>query len=160
MCMKNNIITLLLIFSSFFIAKIGISQEAELDTLPANYTCDLGPKDTLIVYDMSEQIRSSMGAEATVIYIENIISESKTVVFGEVGRLEVYYFFESDRIRVEEVHIAYRTNAFEVESEDDIRIEKTIQYYMDFEGFLIDEPTEEILDIFEEFENVVPFLIE
>lgn len=113
--------------------------------------------DTLISYTI-EGI-SSEGAESIVRYVNNKIFESTTTLYIGTGQISVKYYFEKNKVKVNEMHYYYKTEIENVQSKEDMQLNKELNYYLDLKGSVIGDEVYDKTDIFQEFKKEIPFEI-
>ena len=100
---------------------------------------------------------SSEGAEAKVNYVNGKISKSITTVYGETAQATIIYEFGAEKIKVLETKYSYKSRIEEVESDRDLSLDYRISYFIDYDGKVVGAEAPEHIDIFQEFQRVVPF---
>lgn len=100
---------------------------------------------------------SSEGAEAKVNYVNGKISKSITTVYGETAQATIIYEFEAQKIKVLETKYSYKRMIEDVESDNDMSLDYRISYFIDYDGKVVGAEAPEHIDIFREFQRVVPF---
>ena len=100
---------------------------------------------------------SSEGAEAKVNYVNGKISKSITTVYGETAQATIIYEFGAEKIKVLETKYSYKSRIEEVESDRDLSLDYRISYFIDYDGKVVGAEAPEHIDIFREFQRVVPF---
>lgn len=100
---------------------------------------------------------SSEGAEAKVTYVNGKISKSITSIYGETGQATIIYEFGAEKIKVLETKYSYKSRIEEVESDRDLSLDYRISYFIDYDGKVVGAEAPEHIDIFREFQRVVPF---
>lgn len=113
--------------------------------------------EDIIIYDI-EGI-SAEGAEAKVNYVNGKISKSVTHIYGETGQATVTYAFEGNKIKVSETTYSYTSRIEDVRSNNGMRLDYKISYFIDFDGNPVGKVPSERIDIFKEFKDVVPFAL-
>ena len=111
--------------------------------------------ETSITYNI-EGI-SSEGAEAKVTYVNGKISKSITSIYGETGQATIIYEFGDEKIKVLETKYSYKSRIEEVGSDSDMSLDYRISYFIDYDGKVVGAEAPEHIDIFREFQRVVPF---
>lgn len=100
---------------------------------------------------------SSEGAEAKVTYVNGKISKSITSIYGETGQATIIYEFGDEKIKVLETKYSYKSRIEEVGSDSDMSLDYRISYFIDYDGKVVGAEAPEHIDIFREFQRVVPF---
>jgi|SRR5690606_2393953 len=145
----------IIICLSFLTVSCNFSHKQEKGSVTNKSDFNVVAKDTLITYDI-EGI-STEGAGAKVNYVNGKISKSVTSIYGETGQGVVIYEFETDKIKVMETKYSYKSGIENVKSNEDMQLDYEISYFIDFRGNLIGKEIPERIDIFKEFQEVVPF---
>lgn len=115
-------------------------------------------RDTVIIYDIKDM--SLEGAEAKVHYTENQIRFAEVSVYGETGQAKIEYLFLGNRIEVFEKIYLYKNGIDDVKSEEDMFLDESLRYVIDYDGNLIDGTgLDKKIDIYEEFKETVPFAL-
>lgn len=140
---------------SFVILSCNFAHKQEMGSVNNNSDFSVVAKDTLITYDI-EGI-STEGAGAKVNYVNGKISKSVTSIYGETGQAKIIYEFETDKIKVLETKYSYKSGIENVKSDEDMQLDYEISYFIDFKGNLMGKEIPERIDIFKEFQGVVPF---
>jgi hypothetical protein len=115
-------------------------------------------KDTIIIYGI-EGI-SAEGAEAKVQYVEDKIASATISIYGETGQASVAYKFKQAKIEVLEIQYSYKSGIENVKSNKDMKLERKLTYFIDFEGNFIGDSMPNRIDIFQKFKEEVPFHLE
>lgn len=100
---------------------------------------------------------SSEGAEAKVNYVNGKILKSITTVYGETGQATIIYEFGAEKIKVLETKYSYKRMIEDVESDNEMSLDYRISYFIDYDGKVVGAEAPEHIDIFREFQRVVPF---
>ncbi|WP_249169262.1 hypothetical protein [Porphyromonas levii] len=144
-------LALLLLFS---FASCNLAHKAKKEASVNSYF-STATNETLITYNI-EGI-SSEGAEAKVNYVNGKISKSITTIYGETGQATIIYLFETEKIKVLESRYSYRCMIEDVESDNDLLLDYRISYFINYNGELVGAGIPNHIDIFQEFQRVVPF---
>lgn len=145
----------IIICLSFLTVSCNFAHKQEKGSVNNKSDFNVVAKDTLITYDI-EGI-STEGAGTKVNYVNGKISKSVTSIYGETGQGVVIYEFETDKIKVMETKYSYKSGIENVKSNEDMQLDYEISYFIDFRGNLIGKEIPERIDIFKEFQEVVPF---
>ena len=113
-------------------------------------------KDTVIIYDIDNI--SSQGAEAIVHYNQSKITLCEINIYGEMGRVNLIFEFSNNQIKVTEKDYQYETE-FMLVAEKDIKLVKDFSYTMNLDGIPLEEVSSERVDIFQEFKQIVSFVL-
>jgi hypothetical protein len=145
---------------SLFMISCGSNEHQQDKSIVVKFsntaeTSQLMKKDTIIVYDI-EGI-SSEGAAAKTKYEKGKIQESTINIYGETGQARINYIFSSNQIDVKEQVFSYKTELENVNSKEDMILEKELFYSMDLNGVPLGKVDKDRIDIFQEFKEVVPF---
>lgn len=124
------------------------------DIIP-DFQLSRATNETSITYNI-EGI-SSEGAEAKVNYVNGKISKSITTVYGETAQATIIYEFGAEKIKVLETKYSYKRMLEDVESDNDMSLDYRISYFIDYDGKVVGAEAPEHIDIFREFQRVVPF---
>ncbi len=124
------------------------------DIIP-DFQLSRATNETSITYNI-EGI-SSEGAEAKVNYVNGKISKSITTVYGETAQATIIYEFGAEKIKVLETKYSYKRMLEDVESDSDMSLDYRISYFIDYDGKVVGAEAPEHIDIFREFQRVVPF---
>ena len=124
------------------------------DIIP-DFQLSRATNETSIIYNI-EGI-SSEGAEAKVNYVNGKISKSITTVYGETAQATIIYEFGAEKIKVLETKYSYKRMLEDVESDNDMSLDYRISYFIDYDGKVVGAEAPEHIDIFREFQRVVPF---
>lgn len=124
------------------------------DIIPV-FQVNRATNETSITYDI-EGI-SSEGAEAKVTYVNGKISRSITTIYGETEQATIIYEFGAEKIKVLETKYSYKSKIEEVESDSDLSLDYKISYFINYNGEIVGAEAPEHIDIFQEFQRVVPF---
>lgn len=145
----------IIICLSFVIVSCNFTHEQEMGNVNHKSDFSIVTKDTLIAYDI-EGI-STEGAVAKVNYVNGRITKSITSIYAGTWQATIIYKFETDKIKVLETKYFYKTEIENVKSDEDMQLDYEISYFIDFKGNLIGKEISERIDIFKEFQEVVPF---
>lgn len=140
---------------SFVIVSCNFANKQEMGSVNNKSDFSKVAKDTLITYDI-EGI-STEGAETKVNYVNGKITKSVTRIYGETGQATIIYEFGTDKIKVLETKYSYKSGIENVKSNEDMQLDYEISYFIDFKGNLIGKEMLDKIDIFKEFNEVVPF---
>lgn len=124
------------------------------DIIPV-FQVNRATNETSITYNI-EGI-SSEGAEAKATYVNGKISKSITSIYGETGQATIIYEFGAEKIKVLEYKYSYKRRIEDVESDRDLSLEYRISYFINYDGKVVGGEAPEHIDIFQEFQRVVPF---
>ncbi|GEM_PF-3644079 len=124
------------------------------DIIPV-FQVNRATNETTITYNI-EGI-SSEGAEAKVTYVNGKISRSIISIYGEAGQATIIYEFGAEKIKVLETKYSYKSRIDEVESDSDLSLDYKISYFINYDGEIVGAEKPEHIDIFQEFQRVVPF---
>lgn len=153
--MKYTIIRLFLaLLLPFSLASCHLTHKTEKKA-SGNSFCSTATNETPITYNI-EGI-SSEGAEAKVYYVNGKISKSFTTIYGETGRATIIYEFGAEKIKVLEIKYSYKCMLEDVKSDSDLLMDYSISYFINYDGKVVGSEAPEHIDIFQEFQRVVPF---
>lgn len=153
--MKHTIIRLFLAFLlPFSFASCNLIHKKEKKASDDSYF-STAANETLITYNI-EGI-SSEGAEAKVTYVNGKISKSITALYGETGQATIVYEFGAEKIKVVETKYSYKCTIEDVGSDNDLLLDYRISYFINYNGELVGAELPKHMDIFQEFQRVVPF---
>jgi hypothetical protein len=120
--------------------RLGLTES---DTL--KYQCD--------IYDISSQ-----GAEVNAYYLQGKIVLSQINIYGEMGQTKIVYEFADNQIKVTEKDYQYEVE-FMLVTDKDIKLIKDFSYTMNMEGIPLEKVDSNRVDVFQEFRQVVPFIL-
>jgi len=142
---------------------LGISCNSRQKAKQKNNVNFKGKNPAKIVTGLDTSIEYSIegisleGTSVNVKYINGKIKESKIVIYGETGQNQIVYIFDEKKIYVSEKQLIYNTTLEKINSENEMRLKKKINYVLDFSGNPIGNVDIERTYIFREFKKVVPF---
>ena len=96
--------------------------------------------------------------EAKVTYVNGKISRCITTVYGETGQATIIYEFGAENIKVLETKYSYKSRIEEVDADADLSLDYQISYLINYDGKVVGSEAPEHIDIFQEFQRVVPFV--
>ena len=147
--MKQYIFVILAMVSLLFCCNGRVTSTAPKDNINII-------KDTVITYDLEDI--SSEGTEVVAHYVQNKITLCEIGIYGEMGRAKLVYEFSDNQIKVTEKDYNYQVPFMEV-TEKDIKLVKDFSYTMDLNGVPLEKVDSSRIDIFQEFKQVVPFIL-
>ena len=156
--MKKYIIKMMkhiiMVYLCFIFISCHFSSKQEIGSVNGKSDLSGVAKDTLITYNL-EGI-STECAEANVNYMNGIINKSIIYIYAGTWQATIVYEFEENKIKVLETKYSYNVEIDNVKADKDMQIDYKRSYFIDFNGNLLGNEFSERIDVFKEFEDVVP----